>query len=87
MVNSEKSKLILFSRRRNDKGQIKLFGVVFTPNHLGMMSDRKLSRIPHAEYTFNKAAGIFWMCRNAFDRTFGLTPKTVLWINTGEKAD
>lgn len=87
-VNPMKTKVILFSRKKNvDRlliGKLKLFGselkLTSKVKYLVVIFDDKLTWIPHLEDKINKAIGIFWMCRNAFGRTWGLSPRAIWWI-------
>lgn len=89
-MNPIKTKMILFSKRRiaeNSKvGDFTLFNkevsLVSTVKYLGVILDNKLTWLPHLEERLNKAIGIFWLCRNAFGRNWGLSPKAIWWIYT-----
>ena len=89
-INPVKTKLVLFSRRRNDDvvslGDFVIFGKAVTlramVKYLGVTFDNKLTWILHLMDKLDKAIGIFWMCRNAFGRKWGLTPKAIWWIYT-----
>ena len=90
IINPVKTKLVLFSRRRNDDvvslGDFVIFGKAVTlramVKYLGVTFDNKLTWILHLMDKLDKAIGIFWMCRNAFGRKWGLTPKAIWWIYT-----
>lgn len=89
-VNPIKTKVILFSKRKGEKdkalGRLKLFGkelsLTASAKYLGVIFDCKMTWIAHFEDKYNKVLGIFWMCRNAFGRTWGLSPKAIWWIYT-----
>ena len=89
-VNPVKTKMILFSRRRSEAvstlGSFTLFGMEVdlkaTVKYLGVIFDHKLTWIAHLEEKLNKCIGIFWLCRNAFGRTWGLSPRAIWWIFT-----
>lgn len=89
-VNPVKTKMILFSRRKNTEsaslGEFKLFEgkieLVASTKYLGVILDNRLTWIAHLEDKLNKAIGIFWLCRNAFGRKWGLSSKAIWWIYT-----
>lgn len=67
-------------------GEFTLFNkevsLVGTVKYLGVILDNKLMCVPHLVEKLNKAIGIFWLCRNAFGRNWGLSPKAIWWIYT-----
>lgn len=87
-VNPVKTKMVLFSRRKsgNDStlGKFTLFGenipLSTTAKFLGVLLDCKLLWVPHLNDKLNKTIGIFWLCRNAFGRNWGLSPTAISWI-------
>lgn len=89
-VNPGKTKIILFSKRNSSGGEALGSFRVFSVNvpltsmvkYLGVIFDCRLSWIVHLKDKINKAIGIFWMCRNAFGRNWGLSPKALWWIYT-----
>ena len=89
-INPVKTKMILFSKRRSTEnskvGEFTLFNkevsLVATVKYLGVILDNKLTWLPHLAEKLNKAIGIFWLCRNAFGRNWGLSPKAIWWIYT-----
>ena len=89
-VNPGKTKMVLFKRRSNAEivalGDFEMYGVEIplraTVKYLGVILDNKLTWIVHLEEKLNKAIGIFWLCRNAFGRNWGLSPKAIWWIYT-----
>lgn len=89
-VNPGKSGIVLFSRRKTRcepmLGTFKLFNVTVdlkaVVKYLGILFDHRLTWIPHVEEKLNKCIGIFWLCRNAFGRKWGLSPKAIWWIYT-----
>lgn len=89
-VNPAKTKIIFFSRRKAEAashlGNFTLFGTELhlkaMVKYLGVIFDHKLTWIAHLEEKLNKCIGIFWLCRNAFGRTWGLSPKALWWIFT-----
>lgn len=89
-VNPLKTKIVFFSRRRavaaSALGCFTVFGKVVelkaSVKYLGVIFDHRLTWILHLEEKLRKGIGIFWLCRNAFGRTWGLSPKAVWWIYT-----
>lgn len=89
-VNPVKTKLVLFSKRRsgdeNLLGEFYLFDkrlqLSAWVKYLGVIFDNKLTWILHLEDKLNKVISIFWMCRNAFGRTWGLSPRAIEWLYT-----
>lgn len=89
-VNPVKTKVILFSKNykvsEQELGTFKLFGIELTlranVKYLGVIFDYRMTWIAHLDEKLNKAVGIFWMCRNAFGRTWGLSPRAIWWIYT-----
>lgn len=84
-VNPVKTKVILFSKNykvsEQELGTFKLFGIELTlranVKYLGVIFDYRMTWIAHLDEKLNKAVGIFWMCRNAFGRTWGLSPRAI----------
>lgn len=87
-VNPSKSELIIFTKRRNLSGyfapklfnkelkagtKVKYLGVIYTPT---------LNWGEHIANRINKCIRIFWCCRRAIGRTWGLSPKNLLWLHT-----
>lgn len=89
-VNPVKTKMIFFSKRKAEAasalGTFKVFGTVVdlraTVKYLGVIFDHKLTWIAHLEEKLNKGISIFWLCRNAFGRTWGLSPRAIWWLYT-----
>jgi len=87
-VNPQKTKLVLFTNKKKLKKfklpklrgtSLKLCDQV---KFLGYILDKKLSWKPHLTERINKATKIFWQCRTAFGKTWGLKPKVVHWLYT-----
>lgn len=85
-VNPEKIKLILFTSKRPRDG---LFNPTLTgkevkfvseAKHLGVTIDEKLTWQPHVELKIQKAINSFWAVKAAIGRTWGLSPKVLLWL-------
>ena len=78
-MNPGKNKLVLFRRTKaveSELGDLILFGTILnmsaTVKYLGVIFD---NRISHLEHKLNKTIGIFWMCKSAFSRTWGLSQR------------
>jgi ribonuclease HI len=48
--------------------------------HLGVVLDSKLSWKSHIEAKLQKATAIFWQCRRAFGKSWGLSPKIISFM-------
>src|SRR5699024_9804617 len=48
--------------------------------YLGVMLDSKLHWGRHLQLKTEKACRAFWQCRGAIGVTWGLTPRTVIWL-------
>lgn len=87
-VNPSKSELIIFTNKRNFEGFRNpiLFGQViqrkYEVKYLGIILDSKLNWRKHIEYKVNKCLRIFWSCRTAIGRSWGLSPKCIRWLYT-----
>nr|XP_042904640.1 uncharacterized protein LOC122270622 [Parasteatoda tepidariorum] len=84
-VNPSKISYVAFTRKR----QLDLGNVYYLDHKLeltekvkflGVYFDSKLNWGLQLEYCTNRARKIFWSCRNAIGRTWGLSPKIVYWI-------
>lgn len=87
-VNPAKTELILFTRKRK-LGFLKmpkLFGTCLEltnqVKYLGIILDSKLNWSSHLKHKIQKASVAFWQCRRTVGRTWGLSPKIVLWLYT-----
>lgn len=88
-VNPIKTKVVLFRRTKTEEtelGDLVLFGTILyvtaTVKYLGVIFDNRMTWIAHLEHKIDKAIGIFWMCRSAINRSWGLSPKAIWWIYT-----
>lgn len=87
-VNPEKTKMIIFTKRRNLDGIIipKINGIsikiVNQVKYLGIILDSKLSWIPNIESRIEKATIALWQCRKAYGKSWGLSPKVIHWLYT-----
>lgn len=85
-VNPMKTKVVLFTRRRNLEGYssptfagqiLERTGAV---KYLGVILDCKLTWKLHVENRVQKAIAVFWACRRTFGKTWGLKPRITYWI-------
>lgn len=87
-VNPQKTKLVLFTNKRKlSKLNLPyLNGIKLTladqVKFLGFILDKKLSWKQHIQEKIKKATKIYWQCRVAFGKTWGLKPKVVHWLYT-----
>lgn len=87
-INKQKTKLMLFTNRKKIKklDLPKLSGIKLkladNVKFLGLILDKKLSWKYHIEERINKATRIYWQCRVAFGKTWGLKPKVIHWLFT-----
>ena len=84
-VNPLKTTMVAFTKKRilNLK-DICFFGQKLTCSKevkfLGIYFDMGLNWKRHFDYCVTKARRIFWSCRNAIGRTWGLNPRAIHWI-------
>ena len=86
-VNPTKTGLMLFTRKRKlSPPPICFQGQVLPLSNswkiLGVEFDNKLNWGRHMELRIKKACMIFGQCRRAIGRTWGLSPRCVLWLYT-----
>lgn len=87
-VNPEKSEIVIFTRNRKLDGfkAPMIFGREITrqesAKYLGVILDSKLTWKKHIEYRLEKSLKIFWCCRKAIGKAWGITPKSILWLYT-----
>lgn len=87
-VNPDKSELVIFTKNRKLIGfkNPKIFGKEIvranSVKYLGITLDSKLNWSEHIENRLNKCIRIFWSCRSAIGKSWGLSPKSILWIYT-----
>jgi ribonuclease HI len=84
-VNPDKTGLVLFTKRRITAfSEPRLFGKQLTRNkvvkYLGVIIDEKLTWREHIQERVNKAIKVFWRCRNAFGKNWGLKPSVLYWM-------
>ncbi len=85
-VNPRKTKLVLFTNKRKlNKVSLPMLNgarLEFSDHakFLGLILDKKLNWKLHIEEKINKATKIYWQCRRAFGKTWGLKPKVVMWL-------
>lgn len=87
-VNPDKSKLVLFTNKRKiEKVKLPtLFGKTLQfsdkVKFLGFILDKKLNWNEHIKERIRKATKIFWQCRRAFSKNWGLKPNVIYWLYT-----
>lgn len=87
-VNPDKSEVVIYTRNRNTSGFYKpsIFGKQIpkrdSAKYLGIILDSKLTWSKHVEERLSKCIRIFWCCRSAISNTWGLSPKSIMWIYT-----
>lgn len=87
-VNPDKSDCVIFTRNRNLAGfrNPTIFGKEITRKksvkYLGVILESKLNWNEHIENRIKKSLRIFWCCRSAIGKSWGLRPKCTLWIYT-----
>lgn len=84
-INPEKLQAVLFTNKRNlSLPSLTIAGIAIELSshfkYLGVWIDRKLQWKLHIEKAVAKARAVFWTMRNCFSSTWGLTPKSVMWI-------
>lgn len=86
--NPGKTELMVFTIRQNlsDFKKPKLFGksieMSMSVKYLGVTFTPKLNWNDHIKYRINKCIRVFWCCRRAIGRNWGLKPINLLWIHT-----
>ena len=87
-VNPSKTELVLFTKHRNvgnnvlpiiEGQQVSLSQQV---RYLGVYLDSKLRWQTHINDKCERAIRIYWQCRRAFGKTWGLRPNYVYWLYT-----
>lgn len=87
-VNPKKTKMVVFSRKRYSTviNIPKLNGVPIIlaelVKYLGVILDWRLSWIPNLDNRIQRATMALWQCRKAYGKSWGLSPKVLLWIYT-----
>jgi ribonuclease HI len=87
-AEAKKSQAMVFSRKRKDKGITPLFlraaaiPYVEEVRYLGIFIDNKLSWAPHCRAKARRASVALAQCRRAIGKTWGLSPKVILWLYT-----
>lgn len=85
-INPTKSEIIVFTNKRNFTGYKNpvIFGNEIQRRtevkYLGVILDSKLSWKAHIESRIKKCLRVFWTCRSAIGKSWGLSPKYILWI-------
>jgi ribonuclease HI len=87
-VNPGKTELMVFTRKRSLDGlqPVRLRGVELQlknqVKYLGVIFDSKLTWNAHVLNKCNKVKLIYWRCRGAIGRMWGITPRTAYWLYT-----
>lgn len=87
-VNPRKTDLVVFTKRRNLSGFIapSLSGIPLTRGekvkYLGITFTSNLNWNEHITHRITKCMRVFWSCRRAIGRTWGLRPRNLLWLHT-----
>lgn len=85
-VNPQKTKLVLFTNKRKllNMKRPRLNGIQLEfakeVKFLGFILDHKLSWNKHIEEKIRKVTKIYWQCRCAFGKRWGLRPKVIRWL-------
>ena len=84
-VNPQKTTMVAFTNKRTPVVEnIRFFNGALACSenvkYLGVIFDSKLNWKMHFDYCLNKAKKVFWTCRSAIGRTWGLSPKVIHWI-------
>lgn len=86
LANPDKTKLVLFTRKRTIHGfkAPKLFGKEVNLSNsakvLGVPLDSKLNFNEYINYKILKATYTLWQCRRVYGSRWGLTPTVLMWI-------
>ena len=87
-ANPAKTELVLFTRKRK-LGNLRLPTLFGTSLHLtgevkylGIILDKTLTWKQHLKMKTEKACLAFWQCRRAIGKSWGLTPRSTLWLYT-----
>lgn len=85
-VNPSKTELVIFTNKRDDTGfkNPKLFGTALerssSVKYLGLTLTPNLNWKEHIAYRINKSIKVFWCCKRAIGRNWGLSPANLLWL-------
>jgi hypothetical protein len=80
--------MVLFTNNRKIGGfcNPRLFGIELgmtdQVKYLGVIWDKKLDWKAHLENKMRKACIVYWQCRRAVEKTWGLSPRVVAWLFT-----
>lgn len=86
-VNPDKTELMVVTNKRilSDFKSPKLFGKLIEMKdcvkYLGVTFTPKLNWSEHIKYRVNKCIRVFWCCKRAIGRNWGLRPANLLWLH------
>lgn len=86
-VNPNKTELMVFTNRRNLTGfkKPRLFGKELSMRdsvkYLGVTFTPKLNWNEHIKHHTDKCIRVFWCCKRAIGRNWGLKPVNLLWLH------
>lgn len=86
-VNPSKTELVVFTRKRDFTGFKNpiIFGTALersqSVKYLGLTIDSKLNWKEHINYRISKCIKVFWCCKRAIGRNWGLSPTNMLWLH------
>lgn len=87
-VHPDKSELVIYTKNKKLDGfkEPKIFGKEISRHdsakYLGVILDSRLNWKKHIDYRIGKCIRIFWCCRKAIGKSWGLAPKSIMWIYT-----
>lgn len=86
-INPSKTEVVIFTNKRLTRTpELSLNGVIIPYSKqvkfLGVIFDSKLNWGNHIEYRIRRAITIYWQCRCAVGKTWGLAPKVMHWLYT-----
>lgn len=82
--NPNKSEIVIFTKNRElvSFHEPTLFGAKISrkqsAKYLGITMDSRLNWSEHIESRLEKCVRIFWCCRSAIGKTWGLSPKSIM---------
>ncbi len=86
-VDPEKTEVLLITGKRKTEGGVRLEyqgvkrNLTKEVNYLGVILDDKLTWKAHVRAQVKKGLRALWSCNAYIGRTWGLSPKTALWLH------